>query len=128
MIEKRFTAIPETVSYKDNLTGERLCPKREKDYYAVLNKMNKLSEENKQLKTECEIYKTENLKLFNALKAMCDVEICEVCKHNEYLVYESMMYPTEYDSRCKKGFRDPGEKYGGVEVQECDDFEVFEDW
>ena len=52
MTKKRFTAIPETVSYKDNLTGERLCPKREKDYYAVLNKMNKLSEENEQLKQE----------------------------------------------------------------------------
>ena len=51
MTEKRFTAIPETVTYKDNLTGEILCPKCEKDYYAVLNKMNKLSEENKQLKT-----------------------------------------------------------------------------
>ena len=54
MTKKRFTAIPETVSYKDNLTGERLCPKHEKDYYAVLNKMNKLSEENKQLKQQIE--------------------------------------------------------------------------
>lgn len=61
MTEKRFTAIPETVSYKDNLTGERLCPKREKDYYAVLNKMNKLSEENKQLKETVE----EMIKIFD---------------------------------------------------------------
>ena len=63
MTEKRFTAIPETVSYKDNLTGERLCPKHEKDYYAVLNKMNKLSEENKQLKQQ-----NKELKLDNDIK------------------------------------------------------------
>ena len=83
---------------------------------------------NAEISKENDELKSENLKLFNALKSMCDVDICQVCKHNELLVFESMMYPTEYDTRCKKGFHDPDGKYYGIEVHECDCFEVREEW
>ena len=37
---KRYVAIPETVSYKDTATNEILCLKVEKDYYEVLSLLN----------------------------------------------------------------------------------------
>lgn len=37
---KRYVAIPETVSYKDTATDEILCLKSEKDYYEVLSLLN----------------------------------------------------------------------------------------
>lgn len=37
---KRYVAIPETVSYKDTATDEILCLKVEKDYYEVLSLLN----------------------------------------------------------------------------------------
>lgn len=37
---KRYVALPETVSYKDTATDEILCLKVEKDYYEVLSLLN----------------------------------------------------------------------------------------
>lgn len=38
--DKRYVAIPETVSYNDTATDEILCLKVEKDYYEVLSLLN----------------------------------------------------------------------------------------
>ena len=50
MSEKRFTALPMTASYKDNVTDEIFAPKYEKEYYAFLDRINQISEENEQLR------------------------------------------------------------------------------
>ena len=46
---KRFKPIPETVSYKDIVTGEILSPQFEEDFYKVLDLLNE-NEELKQFK------------------------------------------------------------------------------
>ena len=47
-----------------------------------------------------------------------DVDICELCKHNEYFSYlDSSTYRVENDSRCLKGHERCGD------ILDCDDFE-----
>lgn len=49
MSQKRFTAQPETVSYKDNRTGEIYRPKYEMGFYKLLDKLNELNDISQEL-------------------------------------------------------------------------------
>lgn len=74
MTEKRFTAQPETVSYKDNLTGEIYCPKYEMGFYKLLDKLNELAEENQDNKAMIEFLSTENTQIMNELKTRTQIQ------------------------------------------------------
>ena len=74
-------------------------------------------------KNEWRTLKKENKKQLTALKNLCEVEICEICEHQQYLTYETQDC-IEYDSRCKKGFKEYNGKFYGIETLECDDFEL----
>ena len=115
--------------------GESCVPVSNEDIVNQLNKYMKrnwelidekedLKRTNSQLKKvniegskQVEKLERENEKQLTALKRMCDVEICQICEHNE-LLFQQTPYGDEYDTRCKKGFQDPNGKFYGEEVQD----------
>lgn len=80
MTAKRYVAIPETASYKDTATGKVLCPKHEKDYYTVLDRLNRYDE-------DCKMYRND------ALKAEKDKE--HLLEENNEIKHYKEAYATE---------------------------------
>ena len=81
MTEKRFTAIPETVAIKDNLTNERIYPKYEQGYYTLIKKLNSLWNQTRR-------FEKHNQEL---LKEKADLRYDYNEKCNEYLGLEEVV-------------------------------------
>ena len=93
MTEKRYVAIPETVSYKDTATDEILCLKVEKDYYEVLSLLNhfhdawfdvhegleQISKEYDELHKENQLLK-QQIKEYSNIEERFKQSKCSTCK------------------------------------------------
>ena len=83
MMTERYKAIPETVSYKDTVTGEVLCPKYEKDYYTLLDVLNDYDKTFKMFKTKEIALNRQNEQLTEEIKALQDLNNQELQEYED---------------------------------------------